>query len=187
MTTNESLIIQAACQFFGGNTYDANTRSYRNPTVANLGAVKRGFPKQPDEADYFINQPVGAPTGAVMIVQCPSGQERRVAMAGAIDGLKEFHALVQLHVFIMSTADYSEDMQDFTYQLRDDIVNKIHTDRTLGTGGFEAGTGIGFMVGEGGEPWIRWNSSEPVIDDVNPNWLKQYLLIEFDGIMMLQA
>lgn len=182
--SNQRLVVQTVAQFFGGPTYDTTTRSYRNPTVPGLGAVRRGFPKQLDNADYVLNQPPGTATGSVMIVQAPSGQESRVAMAGATDGLKEFRTLVQLHVFILSNADYSEDMQDFAYQLRDDIVSLMHTDRTMGTGGFEAGTGIGFIVGEGGEPWIRWNSTEPEPED---NFWKMYLLIEFDGIMMLQA
>ena len=184
MATNESLIVQSVASFFGGPTYDTNTRSYRNPTVPNLGVVRRAFPKQWDDSEYFLGVPTGSPTGAVMVVQCPSGQERRVAMAGATDGLKELRAVCQLHVFVISVADYLEDMQDFVYQLRDDIVNKIHTDRTAGTGGFESGSGVGLIIGEGGEPWIRWNSSEPGPDD---NLWHQYLLIEFDAIMMIQA
>lgn len=184
MPTNESLIVQKVAEFFGGTTYDTNTRSYRNPTVSGLGVVRRGFTHQEDMSNYFINQPPGTASGSVMVVQCPSGHESRIAMAGATNGLKEFRSLVQLHIFVVSNSSFSEDMQDYTYQLRDDIVNLMHTDRTLGTGGFEAGTGIGFIVGEGGEPWIRWNSSEPDFED---NWWKMYLLIEFDAVMMLQA
>jgi hypothetical protein len=176
--------VRKVCEFFGGSTYDTNTRSYRNPTVSGLGTVRRGFPREVDMNDAFIGQPPGTASGSHMIVQCPSGYEERRAMAGSTDGLKEFHALVQLHVFVVSTEPYVEDMQDYTYQLRDSIVQKIRTDRNMGTGGFEAGTGIGFIVGEGGQPWIRWNSSEP---EVKENWVKQYLLIEFDAIMMIQA
>ena len=184
MAADEVLITQATAVFFGGSTYDTDTRSYRNHPVSGLGAVRRGFPKEPDQADYFLNQPVGTATGSMMVVQCPSGQERRVAMAGLTNGLKEARHRVQLHIFVLSSAEFSEDVSDYTYALRDDIVTKMHTDRTLGTGGFEQGTGIGFMVGEGGDPWIQWNSSEPVLEE---NYIKQYLLIEFDAIMMIQA
>lgn len=187
MPTDESLVIQTTAQFFGGITYDSTTRSYRNPTIGNLGVVKRGFPNQIDDADCFVGQPTGAATGSFMVVQCPSGEEKRVAVGGATSGLKEARFNIQLHCFIISTEPYDEDVQDFTYQLRDNIVNKIHTDRTLGTGGFESGTGIGFMVGEGGSPWIRWTSDQPGVDPLAPNWRKQYLMVEFDALMMIQA
>jgi hypothetical protein len=90
-----------------------------------------------------------------------------------------------MHCFLRSEAAYVEDLQDATYALVDAIRAHIQADRTCGTGGFEAGYGVGVQVGEGGEPWIRWT--------ISPVWTgpkdlsKGYLLLEFDADQYVQA
>ena len=138
----EVQVINKTCEYFGGSTYDTPTRSYRNPTVSHLGAVRRGLPTVVDENDYFIGQPPGTASGSMMVILSPEGQEFRVAMAGATDGLKQCDYALEMRVYIMSTEGYAEDVQDFMRQLRDDIIAKIRLDRTLGSGGFEAGEGV---------------------------------------------
>jgi hypothetical protein len=171
-------VVQQTCQYFGGSTYDTDTRSYRNPQVAGLGAVRRAFPRNADENDYFIGESVGAGSGCSMVVEIFEGVESRVAMAGATNGLKYCKYKVILNCYIISMEPYAEDTQDYVYELRDNIIALIRLDRTLGSGGFEAGVGVGFMVGEGGEPWITWRMSQP---DTDENRTKQYLMIEFDA------
>src|SRR5690606_25068902 len=86
----------AVCRWFGG-AYDPETRSYRDPQVRNLGAVRRARPKREDDADYFLGAPAyGALMGSQMWVHIDAGTEKRLAVAGPY-GLKEVtSAVVQI-------------------------------------------------------------------------------------------
>jgi hypothetical protein len=172
-------VLQQTCQYFGGSVYDNQFKHYGNPQVPGLGSVRRAFPKNFDESeDHFLNAAPGTMSGCSMVVEIYEGVESRVAMAGATNGLKYCKYKVILNCYIISMEPYAEDTQDYVYELRDNIIALIRLDRTLGSGGFEAGVGVGFMVGEGGEPWITWRMSQP---DADENRTKQYLMIEFDA------
>lgn len=176
------------CRFFGG-PYDSTTHTYRTPqiTVSGLDGpiVRRSPPKRDDHnTDYTLGTP-GAPAGCLILVMLERGQEKRSAVAGAVSGLKHVSWSVKLHCFLRSHSTFVEDLQDTVYALLDAIRTHIHADRTLGTGGFEAGYDIGLQAGEGGEPWLRW-SIAPV--ETTPKELsKAYVLVEFDADQYIQA
>lgn len=177
------------CTYFGG-AYDPTTRTYRTPqiTVANLGGpiVRRGAPKHDDhQSDYFVAPSPGIPTGCAILVFLERGKEDRVAVAGASSGLKHVAWSVKMHCFLRSTVLNSEDVQDISYELLDAIRGHIEADRTLGTGGFEAGYGVGLQAGEGGGPWLTWEIS-PVSTNTK-DLTKGYLLVEFTADQYIQA
>lgn len=145
------------CAYFGG-VYDPTSRSYRTPQIAGLGAVRRAAPKRMDAADFTLGQPAGTANGSIMIVYVPAGSEHRVAVAGATSGIKQVDYTVGVELLIRSTAGYAEDAQDYAYTLLDAVIAHIRTDRTCGTGGFEAG---GLQVGEGESPRFDWAMSPP--------------------------
>lgn len=179
------------CQYFGG-VYDADTHTYRTPqiSVPNVGGpiVRRGSPKRDDHAgDYHVTTPApaGQPIGCLMLILVEQGQEKRVAVAGATSGVKQVRHHVRMHCFLRCESSYSEDAQDASYALVDAIRARIEADRTCGTGGFEAGYGVGFQVGEGGEPWLRWTIA-PI--HTTPRELsKGYVLLECDADEYIQA
>lgn len=142
------------CIFFGG-AYDAATHTYRTPQLTvpgvAMGAVRRAFPKRMDNADFYLGA-VGAPTGCQIVILLSPGEDFRVGFGGALYGLKKIRHDVTMDVLVHSEASYAEDVQDALYSIRDAIMNKIHADRTCGSGGIEGG---GFQVGESA-PWIRW-------------------------------
>lgn len=181
-------IADQICRYFGG-PYDPATHTYRTPQISVPGmdgpVLRRAAPKRDDHAtDYGLGTP-GATTDCLILVLLERGQEERVAVAGASSGLKHVRWTVRLHCFLRSVAGYAEDVQDALYALLDAIRAHIQADRTCGSGGFEAGYGVGFQVGEGGEPWLRWEVS-PV--HTTPRDLsKAYLLVEFDADEYVQA
>jgi hypothetical protein len=167
------------CQFFGG-PYDVVTHDYRTPQVAGLGQVRRAFPKREDQADFTLGQP-GVDSGSVMVVWLLDGNEKRIALAGAVDGRKEVRHVVQFHVFIRSTASYAEDAQDYAYGLLDAIRDRIHSDRTCGSGGFEAGA---FQVGEGDSPRFEWHMEQ---GNTSEDVTQIYLLVSTDALEIVAA
>lgn len=168
-------ILDQLCQFFGG-PYDAGTHTYRTPTVTNLSVVRRAFPKRLDSAEFFIGKPPGTGTGAQMTVMLPDGGSRRIAAPAVTGGRRRVRQAVDCHCYIWSTAGYAEDTQDFAYTLLAQILAKIYTDPTCGSGGFEQ---AGFQVGEGDAPDINWEYSqaETNIDEVTQG----YLLMQFEA------
>lgn len=181
-------LCDALCQFFGG-AYDAPTHTYRTPQITVPGLdgpiFRRGAPKRDDHAtDYGLNAPGEAP-GCLVLILAGEGKEKRVAVAGATSGLKQVTWTVRMHCFFRSTAAYAEDLQDNVYDLLDAIRARIEADRTCGTGGFEAGYGVGFQVGEGGEPWLRWDIS-PVATTAK-DLSKAYMVVEFAADQYIQA
>jgi hypothetical protein len=176
------------CQYFGG-AYDPTTHTYRTPqiTVANMDGpiVRRAAPKRDDHASDYTLGTAGIPIGCATVVLLERGVESRAAVAGATSGVKQIRWTVRMHNFLRAASEYAETVQDAQYDLLDAIRAKLEADRTCGTGGFEAGYGVGFQVGEGGEPWIRWEIS-PVM--TTPKDLsKGYVLVEFDADEYIQA
>jgi len=162
------------CRWFGG-PYDERTRSYRTPRVEHLGVVRRARPKSEDANEYYLGATgAGALMGSSMFVHVDSGVETRAATAGAFGGLKFVKSAVLLHVFLRSNAEWAEDAQDAFYQLKDDLISHIRSDRCLGTGGWEQG---GFDVGEG-DPWLRWSMAPA---ETSAEMTTGYLAIEFSA------
>lgn len=173
-------VLNQLCVYFGG-AYDPATHTYRTPQVTGLGVVRRAWPKRDDHAEYYHGMPPGSLNGCQMVVQASGGSESRAAVGGAVSGLKRLNHHIELHCFIRSTAPYAEDTQDYAYGLRDAIFTHIHTDRTCGSGGFEAG---GFQIGEGGEPWLGWELAQA---RSSADASKSYLLITCDANEYVEA
>lgn len=181
-------IANQICTFFGG-PYDATTHTYRSPqiTVANLSPVfRRAAPKRDDhQSDYWAIPVPPTPVGCLVGIFLEAGSDKR--LAPGTPGIREVEHTVHMHAFLRAEANYAEDAQDAEYDLLEAIYAKLLTDRTAGSGGIEAGFGIGFQVGEvsSGQPWFRWQLS-PV--QTTPRELsKAYLHIEFDAVELRQA
>lgn len=167
--TTAAAVLDGLCRFYGGPE-DPPTHTYRSPTISGLSVVRRAWAKRDDSGEYYVGKPPGTATGCQMVVQLPRGGDRRATFP-AVAGLRKTRYGVELHCFIRSTASYSEDTQDFGYQLRDQIIAKVRTDPTCGSGGFEQG---GFQVGEGDGPDVEWeyDQAETNTDDVTLAYLK---------------
>lgn len=167
-------VLDQVCQFFGG-AYQPQFRYYGTPQIAGLGVVRRALPKKTDDAEFYLGMPPGTESGSVMRVRIVAGAETRVAFAGATSGGKKVSHSVELRVQIQSTGRDAEDIEDFTLTVLDAIRDRIHGDRTCGSGGLENG---GFQVGEDydgpGSPVIEWHMSEV---DTSVNVSKQVLTL----------
>jgi hypothetical protein len=176
------------CQYFGG-PYVAASHTYSTPqvTVAGLGGpiFRRGVPKRDDHATDFGMTQAGIQAGCQSLIILERGKEKRIAVAGAVSGVKLITWSVRMHFFFRAEFAYGEDLQDICYDLLDAIRAHIEADRTCGTGGFEAGYGVGFQVGEGGEPWLSWHISP--VDNTAKDLSKGYMLLEFDADQYIQA
>jgi hypothetical protein len=92
-----------------------------------------------------------------------------------------------MHCFLRCLDNYAEDAQDTEYALLDVVRAKLYTDPTCGSGGFEAGYGAGFQVGEAsrGQPWFRWTLSP--IETTPREMSKAYLQMEFEAVEYAQS
>jgi hypothetical protein len=185
MTT--ATLVDQICQFFGG-AYDSTTHTYHTPTVAGLGAVRRGRSKRDDEADYFgtrISEVPGTKSGCMMLVHLPGGNDHRISLP-AYQGTRKDHTTVELHCFIWSKEPLAEDAQDYVYALRDAIRARIASDVALGSGGIEVG---GFQVGEpsedGGVHGIEWDATLPTV--MGNEGMKCTLHFRFEAHSYFQA
>lgn len=158
------------CTWFGG-AYDPESRSYRDPQVPGLGAVRRARAKVVPDTDYYLGAPSsGSVAGSHMWLHIEHGVESRAAFAGAFDGLKLLRSACTLYVYMTSTSPYLEDATDAFYALLEAIKDRIRQDRCMGSGGFENG---GFVVGEGGAPWLTWRMVPPEpYKEVTTAWLE---------------
>jgi len=184
-------IANQLCVYFGG-PYEPSTHTYRTPQISVQGMsgpiVRRAAPKRDDHAtDYHVtgSAAAGVPIGCLMLILAEQGSEQRVAMGGAVSGVKQVRHQIRMHAFLRCESSYAEDAQDAEYALVDAIRARIEADRTCGSGGFEAGYGVGFQVGEGGAPWMRWTASP--IHTTQRDLSKGYVLVEFMADEYIQA
>lgn len=176
------LILDNACRYFGGD-YDAGARAYLTPQIAGLGAVRRARGKVSSKDEHHLAAGMGTTVhGSVMLVHLQAGEEKRIALAGASAGIKQQSIQLNLHVFLHSSAEYAEDAQDAFVALLEGLLTHIRADRTLGTGGFEAGPG-GFQVGEGTGS-ITWEM-DPV--ETSARITRGYLIVALDATAYLIA
>ena len=185
-------VVDQVCQFLGG-PYDPESHTYRTPQLVLAGTspvVRRAAPHFDDhEQDFYAVGAAGVPIGVLIEVFNEEGADVRIA--GGQPGLREVHHRLVMNVFMRALKEKAEDLQDAQYQLLDVIRGKLYSDRTAGSGGFEAGFAngetIGFQTGEAseGQSWFRWKMY-PV--ETTPKGLsKTFIYIEFDAVEFRQA
>lgn len=145
------------------------------PPISGLNIGRRAWQKDDDRHDFTRDAAAGTKSGALVIVHVGEGQEKRIAVAGAANGLKQVVHSITLHVYVQSMEPYAEDAQDWTYNLKDAIFARIRADPTCNSGGFELG---GFQIGEGGDPWLRWHLPPPA---TTAQMTRLYLRIECEA------
>lgn len=184
---SSSSVIDQIGVFFGG-AYVAAFKCYNTPQVAGLGAVRRGKPKDADAAQWYLGMPAGTAFGSVMVVRLSDGAEKRVAFAGPVSGGKKVSHEVVLQVFVRSTALDAEDVEDYTRTLLDALRDRLHSDRTCGSGGLDGQPTPGFEIGEDydgpGSDLIEWHLSDV---ETSANLSKQYLTIHFSASEYIEA
>jgi hypothetical protein len=92
-------VLDQLCQYLGG-PYDAAQHIYhQNPQlVTGVYTVKRAWWKQEDNAAYLLDATPGTRSGCALIVQIEDGDEKRVAVAGAVSGVKKASHAVTLNL-----------------------------------------------------------------------------------------
>lgn len=171
-------MLDGICRYFGG-AYDDTSRTYRSSPVPGIGIVARSFPKRDDHAEFFNGMPPGARTGCRMTVTIYRQKEFRVALGGEHSGLKQINYEVALACFLRSRTPYAEDAQDDAYDLRDEIVEWMRQDRTLGKSVFTAGEFI-----EGAGNGISASYGQP---ETKAELTKHFLEITFAVCEFVQA
>lgn len=161
--------LDGICRYLGG-PYDAATRTYRTPTVAGVGIVRRAFAKRDDHADYYHGMPAGARTGCVVIVTIYQQTVFRYALGGQ-HGMKQRNYGVELACFIRSRTAHAEDAQDDVYALQDALLDRLNADPTLGGAVFQAGEHI-----DQGDSTIRIAYGQP---ETKAEVTKSFLSIQF--------
>jgi hypothetical protein len=173
-------VLDGICRYFGG-PYDQPTRTYRSSPLAQygVGVVRRAWAKRDDHADYVHGQQPGARTGCQIVVFIPRHNERRIAVGGAHNGMKQITYEVTLNCFIRSRTPHAEDAQDDVYALRDALVEHMRLDRTLGGAVFQAGEHV-----DGGLDGIDFRYGQP---ETKAEVTRSFLEITFAAIEFVNA
>ncbi|MFJ5217170.1 hypothetical protein ACIP98_20910 [Streptomyces sp. NPDC088354] len=170
------------CRYFGGD-YDQPTRTYRSSPVPGVGVVRRGWPKNENQADYFLGMEPGARTGSQIVVAIPRSHEVRRAVGGEHGGIKEIVYEVILNVYLRSRTAYAEDAQDDAYALRDALAEWLRRDRTLGGAVFQAAE----HVEEGGPAGGDGLDFEYAQPSTKAELTKGYFSMRFAAVEFVEA
>ncbi|MFC5184372.1 hypothetical protein [Actinomadura harenae] len=148
--------------YFGGNTYDSTDRVWTPTPLAayGLATVRNYVPKRHPDSDFTRGLTVGRGMGTVMIVDLPQQIERRIALGGPANGIKQDVYTVDLLLYHLAKVPHSEDAQADLDALIDAIVNWIHADRTLGGAVVDAGETSAGIVKSLGQPLISGERTE---------------------------
>lgn len=170
--------LDGICRYFGGS-YDEATYTYRSSPVPGVGVVRRGWAKRDDHADYFNGQAPGTRTGCQIVVFIGRQLESRKCTGGEHNGMKRCLYEVEMLCFIRSNTPHAEDAQDDVYSLRDNLVDWMRQDRTLGGSVFQAGEHV-----DGGRGVIDFEYGQP---ETKAELTKSFLTMKFEAIEFVFA
>ncbi len=108
------------------------------PQIPGVGTVFPAPPKISRTADALAGLPPGTPSGSVIYVEILQSAERRVALGGPTAGKKIVEHDLRLHLLFRSRQAHTEDAVDDHDDQVEAILNRVRTDRTLGTAGAQA-------------------------------------------------
>jgi hypothetical protein len=117
------------------------------PAVPGLYTVYRAEPKNIPGPAFFDGAPAGTASGAVAFPHIESQIEQRIAMGGPTSGWKMVPYDVALVVRFKSNRQESEDAVDDWDTILENIVDRLRSDRQLGTSAQQSPTI--FQAGEG--------------------------------------
>ncbi|WP_433465705.1 hypothetical protein [Spirillospora sp. CA-128828] len=180
MTTRQEIRTGVA-QFFGGSTYDETARIYRpTPLVASgLAGVRPYWVNRFEDRDFLATLAADRGMGAVMSIHIAGDSERRIALGGPTSGFKARPVQLELWVFHMARTSVSETAQADLDDLLDAIVDRIHSDRTLG--------GTVVEAGESPRGITRNTGAVPQVEPGTPPTIRQEAVISLDATIYPQA
>ncbi|MEW2164423.1 hypothetical protein AB0912_15725 [Streptomyces sp. NPDC007084] len=173
-------VLDGICRYFGGE-YDAISRTYRTSPITGVGVVRRAWPTDDPKEDYFLGMPADARTGCQIVVHIPRQHEFRRAVGGEHSGVKQIVYEVILHCYLRSRTAYAEDAQDDAHALRDELVEYMRRERTLGGCVFQAGEHV--TDGSGGDG-IDFEYQQPA---TKAGVTKGYMTMRFAAVEFVEA
>lgn len=143
-TTSRAIVRTGIAKFFGGTTYDATFRAYRNGPLNSYGlsTVRAYQPKRLPDLDYVLGQAPGRGMGAVMILELNETRDTAASIGQfpvPSAGRRHLVYPVQCHVFHMAHEDFAEDAEADVDALVQAIHEQIYSDPTLGGICYQAG------------------------------------------------
>lgn len=170
--TSRNIVRLAVTQYFGGTTYDAIFRAYRNGPLNSYGlsTVRPYQPKRLPDLDYVLGQAPGRGMGAVMILEMNETRDLPLTITGFPPaGQRRLIYPIQLHVFHLAHMNFAEDAEADIDALDQAIHERIYADPTLGGACYQAGLdsfGIRTMIDqpELGEKEITYTHFRVVFD-----------------------
>lgn len=187
-------VVAGAAAYLGGD-YDPQSRKYSGRTTAMVGSVRRGKPREADDADYLGGAPGSQLTGAYVVVRCSRHHQRRVtvgpsaadlAAAGQVAAtgghLERIVYELEVHVWVRSTQPYAEDTADDVYAIEADLVRRLRADPTLGGAVFQAGEAVD---GAGGGTGVEVQYGDVLVGSTQLS--TSYFVITFAATEYLNA
>jgi hypothetical protein len=122
------------------------------PQIPGVGTVFPSPPKISKSSDAMAGLPPGTPSGSVIYVEIMNSQETRIAVGGPTQGSKTVNHTLRLHLLFRSRQARAEDAMDDHDDQIEAILQRLRSNRTLGTAGVilqfgQDSTGISIATG----------------------------------------
>ena len=142
--TSRTIVRTGIATFFGGTTFDAFYRCYRNGPLnsSGLSTVRPYQPKRLPDFDYVLGQAPGRGMGAVMILEMSRTRDTALTVGMkpvSSGGQRKLVYPIQCHLFHMAHENYAEDAEADVDALDQAIHEQIYSDPTLGGICYQAG------------------------------------------------
>ena len=152
--TSRTIVRTGVAQYFGGTTYDANFRAYRNGPLSSYGlsTVRPYLAKREPDIDAVFGQQPGRGMGAFAVVEMPETRDMPLTtglLPASNGGQRRLTYPVTLHVFHLAYQPYMEDAEADVDALDEQIHELLYADPTLGGICYQAGmapAGIRSMI-----------------------------------------
>lgn len=166
-------VLNGIATYLGG-AYDSTTRTYRSSPITGVGVVRRAWAKRDDHNDYYHGMQPGTRSGSQIVIHIPDQMEMQETLGPENVAMKRVIYTVDLNVFVRSECEYAEDAQDDVYALRDAVLTRLRTDRTLGGAVYQSGIAV-----QGGSDAITVRYGQPVS---NAELTKSFFTITFSAV-----
>jgi hypothetical protein len=142
--TSRPMVRIGIAEYFGGTTYDAAFRTYRDGPLNSYGlsSVHPYQPKKLPDFDYVLSQNPGRGMGAIGVIEMNETRDTPLTVSQIPSNLNGQRMLVypiQLHIFHLAHRDYAEDAEADVDALDQALHEHIYADPTLGEICYQAG------------------------------------------------
>jgi hypothetical protein len=138
---SQQAVMAALGTWFGGTLQtdpDGGQRRYTGGPISGVGTMYVGFPAKFPGSAFWVGQPPGSLSGAVVVLRAEEPHEERASFGGAGAWWRVAHPII-VHVYHLSKHTHAEDARADLRTMQDAFRARLRTDTTLGKQVFSCG------------------------------------------------